>query len=136
MSEGIEDERLPRLFAENREKLEEYYGDELISQLTDLRVKGRDGNFYPLDECIYIDCEKDEPFTYIELPNQISFNTGDERRLIKELIEECDGDCVSTLSEWQQRKVDRYLEMQNEDEDSIRDFHYQFINDLSVSIYI
>lgn len=128
----IEDESLPRLFAENREKLEEHYGDEFISQLTDLRVKGRDGNFYPLDECIYIDCEKDEPFTYIELPNQISFNTGDERRLIKELIEECDGDCVSTLSEWQQRKVDRYLEMQNEDEDSIRDFHYQFINDLSV----
>ena len=132
LSEGIEDERLPRLFAENREKLEEHYGDEFISQLTDLRVKGRDGNFYPLDECIYIDCEKDEPFTYIELPNQISFNSAEERRLIKELIDECDGDCVSTLSEWQQRKVDRYLEMQEEDEDSIRDFHYQFINDLSV----
>lgn len=129
---NIEEESLPRLFAENREKLEEHYGNEFISQLTDLRVKGRDGNFYPLDECIYIDCEKDEPFTYIELPNQISFNTGDERRLIKELIEKCDGDCVSTLSEWQQRKVDRYLEMQNEDEDSIRDIHYQFINDLSV----
>lgn len=128
----IEDESLPRLFAENREKLEEHYGDEFISQLTDLRIKGRDGNFYLLDECIYIDCEKDEPFTYIELPNQISFNTAEERRLIKELIDECDGDCVSTLSEWQQRKVDRYLEMQNEDEDSIRVFHYQFINDLSV----
>lgn len=127
----IEDESLPKLFAENREKLEEHYGDELISQLTDLRVKGRDG-FYPLDECIYIDCEKDEPFTYIVLPNQISFNSAEERRLIKELIDECDGDCVSTLSEWQQRKVDRYLEMQEEDEDAIRAFHYQFINDLSV----
>ena len=132
LSEGIEDERLPRLFAENREKLEEHYGDEFISQLTALRVKGRDGNFYSLDECIYIDCEKDEPFTYIELPNQISFNSAEERRLIKELIDECDGDCVSTLSEWQQRKVDRYLEMQEEDENSIRDFHYLFINDLSV----
>lgn len=128
----IEDESLPKLFAENREKLEEHYGDEFISQLTDLRVKGRDGNFYSLDECIYIDCEKDEPFTYIELPNQVSFNSAEERRLIKELIDECDGDCVSTLSEWQQRKVDRYLEMQEEDENSIRDFHYLFINDLSV----
>jgi len=128
----IEDESLPKLFAENREKLEEHYGDEFISQLIDLRVKGRDGNFYSLDECIYIDCEKDEPFTYIELPNQVSFNSAEERRLIKELIDECDGDCVSTLSEWQQRKVDRYLEMQEEDEDAIRDFHYQFINDLSV----
>lgn len=128
----IEDESLPKLFAEYRKKLEEHYGNELISNLTGLRVKGRGGDFYSLNECIYIDCEKEEPFVYIELPNQITFNTGEERRLIKELIDECDGDCVSTLSEWQQRKVDRYLEMQNDNEDSIRDFHYQFINDLSV----
>ncbi len=128
----IEDESLPKLFAEYREKLEEHYGDELISNLSGLRVKGRGGDFYSLNECIYIDCEKEEPFVYIELPNQITFNTGEERRLIKELIDECDGDCVSTLSEWQQRKVDRYLEMQSKNEDSIRDFHYQFINDLSV----
>ena len=128
----IEDDSLPSLFAEYREKLEKHYGDEFITHLKGLRVKGHDGGFYSLDKCIYIDCEKEEPFTYIELPNQISYETADERRLIKEIIEECDGDCVSTLSEWQQCKVDCYLSMQNDDEDSVRDFHYQFINDLSV----
>lgn len=47
-------------------------------------------------------------------------------------MDEVDGDCVNTLSEWQQRKLDCYLSMQDEDEDSVRSFHYQFINDLSM----
>lgn len=128
----IEDESLPKLFADNRETLEKYYEDGLIPQITNLRVKAHDGAFYDISETIYIDCEKDEPFPYIELPNQISFNSADERRLIKDIIDEIDGDCVETLSEWQQRKLDCYLNLQEEDSDDVRDFHYRFINDLSI----
>lgn len=127
----IEDESLPKLIAENREALEKYYENGLISELTGLKVKAYDGEFYTLDETIYIDCEKDEPFPYIEIPNQINFNTADERRLIKDVIEEVGGDCVSKLSEWQQRKMDCYLSMQKDNPDSVRNFHFRFINDLS-----
>lgn len=127
----IEDDGLLKLLADNREYLENHYEDGLISQLTDLRVKAHDGEFYDISEAIYIDCEKKEPFPYITLPNQISFATADERRLIKDIIAELEGDCVKTLSEWQQRKLDCYLEMQEDNSDEIRNFHYQFINDLS-----
>lgn len=128
----IEDDSLPSLLSEYRESLEKHFGEDLIPQLSSLRVKGYDGNYYHIQDCIYIDCEKEEPFKYILLPNQISFKTAGERRLIKEIIKECGGVCVSTLSEWQQYKVDQYLSLQNDDEDSIRDIHYEFINDLSI----
>lgn len=130
MSE-IDDENLPKLLAENREVLEKYYEDGLILQLTRLRVKAHDGVFYDLNNTVYIDCEKVEPFPYIKLPNQISYKSAEERRLIKDLIDEVEGDCVSTLSEWQQRKLDCYLAMQTKDRESVRDIHYRFINDLS-----
>ena len=130
---NIDDEHLPRLLAENRESLEKQYDEDgLATQLIELRVKGHDEKFYPINEAIYIDCEKEEPFPYIKLPNQISYPSAEERRLIKDIIGKINGDCVGTLSEWQQRKLDCYLAMQNEDEDSIRSFHYQFINDLSI----
>ena len=129
---NIDDEHLPRLLAENRESLEKKYEDGLAAQLSDLGVKGHDGEFYGINDVIYIDCEKDEPFPYIKLPNQVSYPSADERRLIKDIINEFEGDCVSTLSEWQQRKLDCYLSMQDNDEDSVHPFHYQFINDLSI----
>ncbi len=127
----IDDENLPKLLSGNRESLEKCYEDGLISQLTNLRVKAHDGEYYDICETIYIDCEKDEPFSYIELPNQIFYNSAEERRLIKDLIDVVNSDCVSTLSEWQQRKLDCYLAMQAKDRESVRDVHYRFINDLS-----
>lgn len=128
----IDDEGLPKLIADNREKLEKHFEDGLIPHITDLRVKAQDGNFYSINETIYIDCEKGEPFPYIELPNQIAFGSAEERRLIKDIIDNIGGDCVVTLSDWQQRKLDCYLDMQDEDSDSVRGFHFKFINDLSI----
>ena len=128
----IEDEKLPATLAKYRAKLDEHYNGELISKLTNLRIKAHDGNFYTIEETVYIDCEKDEPFSYIKLPNQISFDTAEQRKLIKDIIDEIDGDCIETLSEWQQRKVDYYLQMQDDDCESVRDFHFMFINELSL----
>lgn len=128
----LEDEKLPATLAKYRAKLDEHYDGELISKLTNLRIKAHDGKFYTIDDTIYIDCEKDEPFSYIKLPNQISFDTAEQRKLIKDIIDETGGDCIQTLSEWQQRKVDYYLEMQDDDCESVRDFHFMFINELSL----
>lgn len=128
----LEDEKLPATLAKYRAKLDEHYDGELISKLTNLRIKAHDGKFYTIDDTIYIDCEKNEPFSYIKLPNQISFDTAEQRKLIKDIIDETGGDCIQTLSEWQQRKVDYYLEMQDDDCESVRDFHFMFINELSL----
>lgn len=127
----IEDDGLPRLIATNREELEKYYENDLISHLSALKVKAHDEDFYTLNDAIYVDCEKEEPFPYIELPNQITFDSADERRLIKDIINNIGGKCVITLSEWQQKKLDSYLSMQDEENESIKEIHYKFINDLS-----
>lgn len=129
---NVEDDSLPKLLAENRDVLEKHYENGLVPELCELKVKAHDGLYYSLDKTIYIDCEKEEPFPYIELPNQIRFDSLEERRLIKDIIEYVEGDCVKTLSEWQQRKVDCYLLMQQKDSESVRLFHFDFINDLSV----
>ena len=108
------------------------YDNDLVSHLTALRVKGHDGNFYTLDKTVYIDCDLDEPFTYIELPNVIAFDSKEEKKLIKDIIEEVDGVRITSLSEWQQKKVDYYLELQDNDIDNLRNFHYQFIEELAI----
>lgn len=129
---NIEDESFLRLLAENRDVLEKHFENGLVPELCELRVKAHDGLYYSLDKIIYIDCEKVEPFPYIELPNQIEFESSEERRLIKDIIEYVKGDCVKTLKEWQQRKLDCYLYMQQHNLDGVRHYHFDFINDLSV----
>lgn len=128
---NIEDESFPRLLAENRDVLEKHFENGLVPELCELKVKAHDGLYYSLDKTIYIDCEKNEPFPYIELPNQIKFDSSEERRLIKDIIEYVKGDCVKTLNEWQQQKLDCYLNMQQHNLDSVRQYHFDFINDLS-----
>lgn len=83
-----DDAKLPATIAKYRLKLEEHYGGNLISNLRDLRVKANDGEFYSLSEVIYVDSEKEEPFKYIDIPNQVSFATADERKLIIDILDE------------------------------------------------
>ncbi len=130
----IENEELLHILAENRDALDKRYSETggLIKQLEQLRIKAHDGNFYTVHEAIYVDCEKDEPFTYIELSNQITFASTDDRRLAKEMIEEFNGKRIDSLSEWQQCKLNQYLELQDNNPDAVREFHYQFINDLAL----
>lgn len=128
---NIENEDLPATFARYRSKLEDRIGS-LPEKLTDLRVKGRDGSFRPISEAVYVDCEKNEPFTFISLPEQISADDGDERRLIKEILECAGGTCIDILTEWQSAKIDRYIEVQDDDEEKelLESIHYQFISEL------
>lgn len=130
----IENEELLHIFAENRDALDGRYSESggLIKQLEQLRIKAHDGNFYTVHEAIYVDCEKDEPFTYIELPSQITFASADDRRLAKDIIAVFNGKCIDSLSEWQQCKLGQYLELQDNNPDAVREFHYQFINDLAL----
>lgn len=131
--------KLPATIAKYRSKLEDHYEGEggLISNLQDLRVKAYDGEFYSLSEVIYIDSEKDEPFKYIDIPTQVSFATADERRLIVDILDEIDGNKITKLTEWQEIKIDRYLEIQDDEdsEDLLRSIHFRFVDELA-AMYI
>lgn len=128
----IDDEKLPATLVKYRKELEEEFED-LPNALSTLHVKAHDGNFYPISETIYINSEKEEPFKYIELPNQITFETADERKLIKDIIDSIDGCCLEKLQDWQEAKIEQYLEYQK-DEDStetLRSIHFLFIDELA-----
>ena len=131
--------KLPATIAKYRSKLEDHYEGErgLISNLQDLRVKAYDGEFYRLSKVIYIDNEKDEPFKYIDIPTQVSFTTADERRLIVDILDEIDGNKITKLTEWQEIKIDRYLEIQDDEdsEDLLRSIHFRFVDELA-AMYI
>lgn len=134
-----DDAKLPATIAKYRSKLEDHYEGQggLISNLQDLRVKAYDGEFYSLSEVIYIDSEKDEPFKYIDIPTQVSFATADERRLIVDILDEIDGNKITKLTEWQEIKIDRYLEIQDDEdsEDLLRSIHFRFVDELA-AMYI
>lgn len=129
-----DDVKLPATIAKYRLKLDEHYEGGLISNLHNLRVKAHDGEFYSLSEVIYIDSEKDEPFKYIDIPTQASFATADERKLIIDILDEIDGNIITKLTEWQRVKIDRYLEIQD-DEDLLRTIHFRFVDELA-AMYI
>ena len=132
-----DDAKLPATIAKYRLKLEEHYEGDLIANLRDLRVKAHDGEFYSLSEVIYIDSEKEEPFKFIVIPNQASFATADERKLIIDILDEIDGEKITKLTEWQKVKIDRYLEIQDDDnsEDLLRSIHFRFVDELA-AMYI
>ena len=132
-----DDAKLPATIAKYRLKLEEHYEGDLISNLQDLRVKAHDGKFYNLSEVVYIDSEKEEPFKYIDIPTQVSFATADERKLIIDIVDEIDGHKITKLTEWQKIKIDRYLEIQDDEdsEDLLRSIHFRFVDELA-AMYI
>lgn len=132
-----DDPKLPATIAKHRLKLDEHYEGKLISKLQDLRVKAHNGDFYCLSEIIYVDSEKEEPFKYIDIPNQASFATADERKLILDILDKIEGVKITKLTEWQKVKIDRYLEIQDDDnnEELLRSIHFRFVDELA-AMYI
>lgn len=127
---ALEDEKLPALFAKHRDKLSETFED-LPAALTSLRVKAYDQEYYSIDKTIYIDCEKNEPFKFISIPNVITFATADERSFILDIVKSAGSTLISTLTDWQKLKINHYLKLQEEDENSVRNIHFNFISELA-----
>lgn len=130
---ATEDAKLAATIAKHRLKLDEHYQGNLISNLRELRVQAHNGKFYSLSDVIYIDSEKKEPFKYIDIPNQASFATADERKLIIDILDEIDGNKITKLTEWQKVKIDRYLEIQDDEHNSdlLRSIHFRFVDELA-----
>ena len=131
----IEDAKLVSTLATHRTDLEKNYGEaDLLSKLAALRLRSRDGQFRSLNEIVYVDCEKSEPFPCVELPNQVSFVTADERRLMTDVLNVNGGSKIDSLQGWRRAKISRYLQIQEDASqiDLLRSIHYAFVDELAV----
>ena len=130
----IQDAKLVSTLAKHRTDLEKSYGDGLPARLADLKLQSRDGQFRSLNEIVYVDCEKSEPFPCVELPNQVSFVTADERRLMTDVLNINGGSKIDSLQGWRRAKISRYLQIQEDASqiDLLRSIHYAFVDELAV----
>lgn len=129
----IDEATLPATLVKYRNELEEEYED-LPAALTNLRVKAHDGIFYNLKDCIYVNCtEQKEPFSYIEIHNQITFKTGEERALIKQILEKLNVKYIDNTTEWRHAKMNSYLKMQGDlyRHAQFNTIHYAFMDELA-----
>lgn len=129
----IDEPTLPATLVKYREELEEKYED-LPAELTQLRVKAHDCKFYAISDCVYINCtEQKEPFDYIEIPNQISFSTGEERTLIKQIFDKLNIKYIDNTTEWRHAKVNSYLKIQGDltRRECFNTIHYAFMDELA-----
>lgn len=110
----LEDDKLPDTLAKYRAKLDEHYEGELISKLTNLRIKTRDGIYRKLSSTVYINTNIAEPFPYIAIPNSISF-VGKEQNvsaLMLQIATEAKATIVNGPLDWRKVKLKRYAELQ------------------------
>lgn len=129
----IDEDTLPATLVKYRSELEDEYED-LPAALTNLRVKAHDGIFYNLKDCIYVNCtEQKEPFAYIEINNQITFKTGEERALIKQILEKLNVKYIDNTTEWRHAKMNSYLKMQGDlsRRTQFSAIHYAFMDELA-----
>lgn len=120
---------LLKRFALHRNELEKNVPN-FLSKLSNINLKTEAGLFLPAKDVIYIDCEKTEPFQMVKLENTVSFTTADEKVLIGQIIDLHVGRRVTSLTEWRSLKINTYIKKQNADIDSIKSYHYAFINEL------
>lgn len=119
------------LVVQHEKELAEQYKSEKsdhIDHLKNLPLMCKDGKLRFPNECVYVECGEKEPFTYISLPNQVVCQM-DERNLVKQIVERAGGKCVNDIMQWQQVKIDQYIQLQ--EINSVEDIHYQFINELA-----
>lgn len=130
----IDEVTLPATIVKYRDELEDEF-DDLPAQLTKLRVKAHDGNFYSLSACVYVNCtEQEEPFPFIDIPNQITFSTGEERSLIKEIFDHLNIKYIDNTTAWRHAKMQSYLYLQGDSTrcDLFRRVHFQFMDELAI----
>lgn len=129
----IDEPTLPATLVKYHNELEKEYED-LPAALTNLRVKAHDGNFYSLKNCIYINCtEQDEPFAFVEIANQITFKTGEERSLIKQILDKLNVKYIDDTTSWRHAKINSYLQIQGDltRREYFNTIHYAFMDELA-----
>lgn len=110
---SIKNEKLPDLFAQYETELRKQYTN-LPSTLSSMLVKTADGIYRKLSSTVYINTNTSEPFSYIAIPNSISF-VGKEHNvsaLMLQIAAAANATVVNTPLDWRKAKLKRYSELQ------------------------
>ena len=110
---SIKNDNLPNLFAQYEADLRKQYTN-LPSILSPMLVKTADGIYRNLSSTVYINTNTTEPFSYIAIPNSISF-VGKEQNvsaLMLQIATAANATVVNTLLDWRKAKLKRYAELQ------------------------
>lgn len=110
---SIKNEKLPDLFAQYETELRKQYTN-LPSTLSSMLVKTADGIYRKLSSTVYINTNTSEPFSYIAIPNSISF-VGKEHNvstLMLQIATAANATVVNTPLDWRKAKLKRYSELQ------------------------
>lgn len=110
---SIKNEKLPDLFAQYEVELRKQ-DTNLPSTLSSMLVKTADGIYRKLSSTVYINTNTTEPFSYIAIPNSISF-VGKEQNvsaLMLQIATAANATVVNTLLDWRKAKLKRYAELQ------------------------
>ena len=121
---------LPITLADYKDKLEEKLGDSLTNHLAHLQLSCK-GGYFDISNAIMIDCDDDEPFEYIILPNEVTIDDAQARRLIKDSMPK--EHVVKSNIAWISLKINEYLRLQEQREkiEGFNILHFKFINDLT-----
>lgn len=110
---SIKNEKLPVLFAQYEAELRKQYTN-LPLTLSSMLVKTADGIYRKLSSMVYINTNTTEPFSYIAIPNSISF-VGKEQNvstLMHQIATAANATIVNTVLDWRKAKLKRYGELQ------------------------
>lgn len=113
----IEDPAIPGMLAQAREFFEERNIE--LSDLTSLRLETRDGEYNEIGDCSFVTCRNtEEPFKGIELSNEfvLSQFNAETRALLTDIAKEVGSSVIENLNDWRAAKINKYLEMQEDDE--------------------
>ncbi len=107
------------------------------SQLQQLKVRTRGGDYLTLDECIIIKKsdgdDEAEPFKYIVLDNEIvpEILNANSEIIIKIAESFSENNILNSRVEWADYKIEEYINRIQEDDDEKEKIHVQFVRDLA-----
>ena len=107
------------------------------SQLQQLKVRTRGGDYLTLDECIIIKKgdgdDEAEPFKYIVLDNEIvpEILNANSEIIIKIAESFSENNILNSRVEWADYKIEEYINRIQEDNDEKEKIHVQFVRDLA-----
>lgn len=111
--------------------------DDVLSQVQQLRVRTRGGNYLSLDECVVVnipeDSEQTEPFNYITINDEV---TPEIVKANSDIILKIAGTFEDNLVitdrvAWAKEKIESYINDFQDNEDARECIHVQFIKELA-----
>lgn len=110
--------------------------EERRSEIIQLRVRTKSGEYMTLDDSIIVDISEEsvvEPFKYISLSNEVAPDIlSNNKELLRLVADECSNHCsISSKQEWAEEKVKEYISNIQDDEERRNAIHVEFVRELA-----